>query len=209
MEKVINITGGIGTGKSSVANFIEDMGYDVVRSDQVAKDLMNSDEKMITKLKDVFGEDFYKDGKVNNEFVASQVFGNDDKSKKRLAKLNSIVHPAVIDHNMNSIDKLFETGKEMVFVESALTFEIGMEDAYDYIVVVDTPDDIRIPRVMKRNSLSEEEVLKRINNQMNMVEKRKYADFVIDNKGSLEELKNSTKFIVELLEKMPPKQVGG
>lgn len=207
MCKVVNITGGIGTGKSSVADKVEEMGYDVLRSDDIAKDLMKNDESLKKKLIKEFGDEFYKNGEVNKSFVASKVFGNDEESKKRLSKLNSIVHPAVIDHNMNSIDKLFDEGKEMVFVESALTFEIGMEDAYDYIIVVDSPDEIRIPRVMKRNSITKEEVQKRISNQMNMVEKRKYADFVIDNKGSIEELKNSTKFVVELLEKMPAKKV--
>lgn len=204
---VVAITGGIGTGKTTIAGIIADMGYPVISSDKEAKELMVKDAGIREKLIKEFGEDFYSpDGNVNNSFVPQLVFGQDEESLRRLGLLNSIVHPAVIENMINTVGMLEEKGEKLIFVESALTYEAGLEDGFDYIVVADAPEDVCIERVKARSGLSGEQIRQRMASQMPQKEKVSHADFVIDNSGSYDRLKQAVEFAMIVLKNVKPRE---
>jgi dephospho-CoA kinase len=199
--KIIGITGGIGSGKSTISKFIEERGFIVINSDSKAKSLYIENQDLKSELIKEFGQQFYlPDGNINKSFIENIIFGEDDESKIKLNKLNRLVHPLVIQSNIDEIDQLVEDGEKTIFVESALIFEIGMEDAYDYIISVYANPEIALKRAISRTGASKEQIEKRIKSQLSPEEKKKKADFVINNNGTLEELKKATNFIIDLIE---------
>lgn len=198
--KIVGITGGIGSGKSTVSKFIEEKGYKVINSDKKAKKLYLENEELKKNLIKEFGSDFYlADGNINKSYIESIVFGEDEASKEKLAKLNRLVHPLVIQDNIDEIDRLVEDGEELIFVESALIFEINMEEAYDYIICVFSDQEKAIERVISRDNTNKEQILKRMQHQLSPQEKKKKSDFVINNNSTLEELKKATDFVLDLI----------
>ncbi len=200
--KLIGITGGIGSGKSTVANLLIESGYKVISSDDNAKYLMNNDLQLILNIKSEFGEDFYLDGKVNTLLVASTIF----KSKEKLDKLNQLVHPKVIELMLSQLEELVDYTKEMVFVESALMFESGLFVGFDYIIDVYTKKETAIERVVKRSGITEKEVLERMSMQMDIDKKKSLADFVIENNKSEEELSKSLWSTIDLIRFLPKRE---
>ncbi|MGA2298453.1 MAG: dephospho-CoA kinase [FCB group bacterium] len=203
---VIGLTGGIGSGKSVVALIISNMGYPVISTDEKAKEIMVSDDAVKNKLIMEFGSEVFLPGrKLNNEYLANLVFGPTKTHKKALEKLNSIVHPPVIDYMMAEVEKHEMAGKPMVFVESALIYEAELDEGFDYVITVHSSEENRLERAMKRTGMSKEQVKARMNEQFTQDEKRKLADFVIENNGTIKELKKSVEFVVDLLKLMPNK----
>lgn len=197
---VISITGGIGSGKTTVANIIKEMGFLVISSDDNAKTLMNTNEEIKEKLIVQFGNEVYSiDGKLNSKYLSQKVFGDGEEYQNNLKALNQIVHPYVIDLLIREVNKYEKKGEKYIFVESALTYEAGLEEGFDYIIVVDADEQTAIQRVMDRTGLSKQEVLYRNQNQISRQRKKEVADFVIENNGSFEDLKKSTKLIVEII----------
>jgi dephospho-CoA kinase len=196
-QKVIAITGGIGSGKSTVAKYIESKGFPVINTDDKAKELMVSDTKVIDAIKAVFGEDIYSDdGKLNSKILAKLVFGNDEKSRKNLMKLNKIVHPVVIDFMIKEVRRLGKLGEKLVFVESALIFEAGLEKGFDHIITVYLEEETSVKRAAARTGLPEKEIRKRMTNQISPESKKGHADFVIDNSGTIEDAQKSADFLI-------------
>ena len=177
-NKIIGITGGIGSGKSVVAKVLISMGYPVYNSDIEAKELINSNTELINQIKKEFGEDIYSSEGLDRKKMASVVFSNTNK----LAKLNSLVHPAVGKNFDNWVNK---QKTKLVFKEAAILFEIGIYKSLDATILVTAPIEKRISRVMQRDSVKAEEVENRMKNQWNDEEKIKLADFVIDNSGEV------------------------
>ncbi len=177
-NKIIGITGGIGSGKSVVAKVLISMGYPVYNSDIEAKELINSNTELINQIKKEFGEDIYSSEGLDRKKMASVVFSNPNK----LAKLNSLVHPAVGKNFDNWVNK---QKTKLVFKEAAILFEIGIYKSLDATILVTAPIEKRISRVMQRDSVKAEEVENRMKNQWNDEEKIKLADFVIDNSGEV------------------------
>jgi len=197
---VISITGGIGSGKTTVANIIREMGFVVISSDDNAKALMNSNEEIKNKLIARFGDNVYlPDGKINSQYLSQMVFGESEEHHNNLQLLNQIVHPYVIELLIREVDKYEKKGEKYIFVESALTYEAGLEEGFDYIIVVNTDEDLAINRVMKRTGLSKQEIVYRSQNQISRQRKKEVADFVIENNGSLEDLKKSTQLIIDII----------
>ncbi|MCK5741386.1 MAG: dephospho-CoA kinase [Chlorobi bacterium] len=197
---VVSITGGIGSGKTTVAQIARDAGFKVISSDDKAKELMASDPEVMSELVDEFGADTYlPDGKLNSAFIAGIVFADDKNAAKSLAKLNSIVHPSVIQSMINETARYEAEGEKLLFVESALVFEAGLEDGFDYIIVVDASEEISIERVMKRSGLTSEQVQRRIDEQIPRSGKKAHADFVISNNGSVDDLKKSATMIINII----------
>ena len=156
--KTVAITGGIGSGKSVVSRLLRVEGYPVYDCDSQAKRIMDNDAEIQRQLQNAFGEDVVVDGVIHRQKLASVVFGNSEN----LRKLNAIVHPAVIaDIKKWSVAEQ----KDLVFVETAILRESGMETLVDEVWVVDAPKDIRVARVMVRNNMPEEDVRKRIDSQ--------------------------------------------
>jgi dephospho-CoA kinase len=203
---VIAITGGIGSGKSVAAGIISEAGYPVINTDDRAKELMVEDDKVREKLIAEFGDYIYNDdGTLNKSFLASKVFGDSSKSRRALDRLNRIVHPAVIDDMIEKLDRLHEERQRMVFVESALVFESGINEGFDYIIVIDAPEEIRLDRIEQRGGISREDARSRMEDQMSTEEKIRRADFTIDNSGSMDDLRSAVNSLLEILKNLPPK----
>ncbi|MEE9431318.1 MAG: dephospho-CoA kinase [Melioribacteraceae bacterium] len=191
---IIGITGGIGSGKSTVAQYYKAQSLVVLDADVIAKQVMVENNDVVRKLKQTFGNDSYSKKELNTKFIASQVFGNEGK----LGKLNSIVHPPTIVQIKKQATSL-SSKSNLVFVEAAILFEANWQDNFDYIILVTSDEDLRISRVSKRDKTSEEKIRNRIQHQLDDKDKKGRADFTIENNGTLEELKVKAGFILSLI----------
>lgn len=171
---LIGLTGGIGSGKSTVAKVFETLGIAVYYADDAAKRLMNTDETLKQEIIKQFGIESYKDGTLNRPYIASLVFAN----KEKLNVLNSIVHPATIEDSQKWV---LQQISPYVIREAALLFESGANKGLDFVVGVSAPMPLRIQRVIQRDGLSKEEIEQRISRQMDEEEKMKKCDFIIKN----------------------------
>ena len=170
----VGLTGGIGSGKTTVANFFSELGIPIYYADLEARRLMKSSSLIKRKLIKEFGNDAYKDGELNTSFLASIVF----KDKSKLAQINSIIHPEVAKDFLSWIKK---QNAPYVIEESAILFENNLIDHFDYIITVTAPADVRINRIIKRDSTSKKEVLLRMNNQWDDKKKIELSDYIIHN----------------------------
>jgi dephospho-CoA kinase len=170
----IGITGGIGSGKSTVAKVFEVLGIPVYNADVAAKRLMNEDEALKEKIKQQFGNDAYKNEKLDNKYLAQIVFSSEEK----LELLNSIVHPATIN---DANAWMLKQSAYYTLKEAALLFESGAAEFLDYVIGVTAPAPLRLQRVMQRDKSSREEVMARMNKQMDEEIKMKLCNFIIIN----------------------------
>lgn len=201
---LVGITGGIGTGKSTVSKLLQERGWVVFSSDATAKEIMATDATVRSELARAFGDHILTPSGVNAPLLASLVFGPLPEHERNLDTLNGIVHPRVLDVHMKAIEAEAAKGTKIVAIESALIYEIDLEDGFDYIIVVDAPVETCIDRVTQRSGITCEEVQRRIDNQMPMEQKRGLADFVIDNSGTPETLAQATSTIAMIIEAMAP-----
>ena len=172
--KIIGLTGGIGSGKSTVANMFKELGVPVYNSDERAKYLMNTSLDIKRQLIKLLGEEAYKGDKLNRSFIAEKVFSNTNL----LAKLNGIVHPIVRN---DFIDWTKKQDYSYVIQETALLFENKAQDLYDSIILVTAPKETRIIRVVDRDKSSREQVIARMKNQLDDKTKLNLSNYVIEN----------------------------
>lgn len=193
MHKIIGLTGGIGSGKTTVARFIEEMGYPVYNSDTKAKDLVNENDDLKAAIIQLLGSQAYdKNGLYDRKYVGSVVFSNDELLKQ----LNAIIHPAV---NKDFHDWVKRQSREIIFKETALLFELKLNLQCDKSLLVTADESIRIKRVMDRDSKTYREVEKVIDNQMPERKKIRLADYVIENNSDVQHLRLSTEKIMASL----------
>ena len=173
--KIIGLTGGIGSGKSSVLEIFKKIGISTYNADESAKELISSDKKITHSIKQLFGDDIYNENKLNSKLVSKIVFND----KEKLKSLNSIIHPAVaLDFEKFCFD---HREKTYIVKEAAIIFETKSENLFDKIIYVKAPKEIRIDRVIQRDKLSRDDVLNRIQNQVNETSIIDKCDFIIDN----------------------------
>jgi len=170
----IGLTGGIGSGKSTVCKIFELLGIPVYNADDAAKRLMNTNEELKNSIISYFGTESYTDEGLNRKHLASVVFNNNEK----LDLLNSLTHPATIKDAEEWIKK---QKSPYIIKEAALLFESGAAEHLDYVIGVYAPEDLRIKRVIERDILTREEVMKRIHRQVDEEIKMKLCDFLIIN----------------------------
>ncbi|AUC81908.1 dephospho-CoA kinase [Lacinutrix sp. Bg11-31] len=170
----VGLTGGIGSGKTTVAKAFEALGIPIYIADDEAKKLMNTSKVLKRKLIALFGEVAYKDNKLNRPYLAKAIFNN----KALLEKMNAIVHPKVGKHFIKWKNK---QEAPYVIKEAAILFENGSYKNYDYIITVTAPEKTRIERVLKRDNASIEKVKAIIANQWKDELKVSLSDFVIVN----------------------------
>ena len=170
----VGLTGGIGSGKSVVAKVFETLGIPVYYADDAAKKLMNTNEELKAGIIKNFGEESYINRELNRKYIASIVFND----KEKLELLNSLTHPATI---RDAEDWITNQKSSYIIKEAALLFESGANKNLDCVIGVYAPQPLRIKRVITRDGVSEEEIMKRINRQMDEEEKMKLCDFVIIN----------------------------
>lgn len=171
----IGLTGSIGSGKSTVAKIFEVLGVPVYYADAEAKGLMNV-EPLRSSIMGRFGPKAYEGDILNRAFIAENVFN----TPENLEVLNSLVHPVVIEHANQWIDR---QSANYVIKEAALLFESGSNKYLDYVIGVSAPEAVRIDRVMKRDGLAKEKILSRQANQLPEDEKLRLCDYVIMNDG--------------------------
>ncbi len=171
---VVGLTGGIGSGKTSVLQLFINKGIPVYIADIEAKRLMQTDSKLIRKIKKTFGDKSYLKGELNRTYLAKKVFGD----AKELKKLNAIVHPAVHKDFLKFIDK--QDTAYLIF-ENAILFENGSDQFCDVVITVLAPIEIRIQRVIKRDKLTQQQVKDRMQHQWDDSLKAEKSDFVIEN----------------------------
>ena len=170
----IGITGGIGAGKSFVCKRLSTMGFPIFDCDKEGKNLMNNDPIVRFRLTELLGQECYQDNTLNKAFVAQQIFSNPALKKE----VEAIVHPAVAQQFAQWAEA---QEAPLVFVESAILFESGFDQYMDKVVVVDADRDVRIQRTLERDGCSKEQAEKRISSQMSDAERRKKADYIIQN----------------------------
>lgn len=187
--KTLGVTGGIGSGKTTVCGFLEEKGAKVFYADLEAKQLMQNDDSVRAEIVDTFGADAYRDdGALNREFLAAQVFGD----AERLERLNAIVHPRVFESFAAAETRADEEGVDLLVHEAALLFEAGGDAHVDETAAVVAPDEDRIARVVERDDVTPEQVRERMGHQLPQDELRRRADHVIENDGSLSDLREAS-----------------
>ncbi|MBL4707327.1 MAG: dephospho-CoA kinase [Flavobacteriales bacterium] len=177
----IGITGGIGSGKSTMCNILKNLGVPVFTSDEVGRDLLNNDNYLKEQVKKTFDSDMYTStGSLDRERMAKLVFNNPEE----LTKLNTLVHPRV----KAEFDSWCKKNEKRAYVvkEAAILFETGQYQDLDKVITVFCPRDIRIERVKKRDGVSVEQIQGRMLNQINDEERNQLADFIILNDGKEE-----------------------
>jgi dephospho-CoA kinase len=182
----IGVTGGIGSGKSTVCKEFERLGRTVIYADPLARELMEKDRDLKRRIVDAFGATaFLHDGAVNRALLAELIFS----SSSARARMNAIVHPFVFE----AVERIIATGparrgEPYVLIEAALVYETGMEKMLDAVLLVDAPAEVRAARLAGRDGLTPEQITKRMSSQDSTEKHRKRADFVLDNIGDIREI---------------------
>ncbi len=172
--KIIGLTGGIGSGKTTVLELFKELRCATYVADIEAKKLMSSNAKLISNIKQLLGDEAYINGDLNRNYIAKIVFNN----KEKLTALNALVHPVVREDFKNFVKK---SKSEIIIYEAAILFESGSDTLCDYIITVVTDINERIDRIIKRDSVTKQQVLERMQHQLNDEDKIEKADFVINN----------------------------
>ena len=177
--KIVGLTGGIGSGKSTVLKQFEDLGINTYSADKAAKKLINSDEDLIESIKSLFGDNIYDNNILDTIKLSKIVFQDSHK----LESLNSIIHPAV-DKDFKSFIKT--NHGDYIVKEVAIIFETNTEDNYDKIILVRAPIEDRIKRVVLRDNITKDDVIRRVNNQIDDSTIIDKCDYIIDNDNLIE-----------------------
>jgi len=179
----VGLTGGIGSGKTTVSNFLLDYGIPVYNSDSQGKTLMNTNLELKNNIVSIFGESVYDNGILNTNLLSSIVFSD----SKKIDQLNNLVHPKVAEDFKQWIGK--NNNQPILVKEAAILIESGAYLTMDKIILIVSKKSTRINRVSKRDNSDLESIEKRINLQLIDDDKIKYADYIIENNSSLEHLK--------------------
>lgn len=192
---IIGITGGIGSGKSTLSHLLRAEGYSVYDTDLEARRLQNEHSAMRKKLTDMFGKEIYNEQGLNRSALGKIVFGKPEL----LTKLNAIVHPLVMDDFNSWVMNRYP--KKMLFIESAILYESGFNKLVDLVILITASEEVRIDRVMKRDGVTSEHVRARMAHQLPEEEKMKLADYVIRSDDNKPLVLKMRKILEELLQR--------
>lgn len=191
--KVIGITGGIGSGKSTVSDIIKKNNFPLIDCDEISRELTQNDDAVLSEISRCFGDSVFDDnGNLLRQELANIVFS--DSSKKKI--LEDIVVTRIFEIVRDDLSKHRSLGTKLIFIDAPLLIETGLNRLCDICVLVTADIETRINRVEKRDGISRDRVLERINNQMPESEKKAVADELIDNSGSIEYLNNSVERLI-------------
>lgn len=192
---ILGLTGGIACGKTTISNMFKKVGIEVVDADVVAREVLELPE-VLKDIRETYGDIIFENDKLDRKKMRDIIFNNKDNIKK----LNSIVHPKVIKVFQDEYNK--KKLKEAVIVfDIPLLFEVGLEKFCDKILVVYVKEEVQIERIMRRDGSSRELAKKIIDAQMNLGEKIKLADYIIENSGTIDELEKKIKLILSKIER--------
>ncbi len=192
---IIGLTGNIGCGKSSLSAIFIQEGIDIVDADIVARQIFE-DKELLNKVFETFGPTIKnEDNTLNRKALGSIVF-NDDKE---LVKLNNLTHPAIRKKILNEIENLRIENKKIVVLDAALLIESDYLKHIDKLLLVKCDEEVQIERIKNRDNCTREEAISRIKSQMSQSEKEKYADYIIDNTGTFDELKEKASIFMNYI----------
>ena len=184
MKKIIGLTGGIASGKSTVSNWLISQGYPVVDADIAARKVVEPGMPALREITEAFGADILlEDGTLNRKKLGSLIFSDEEKRQM----LNAIVHPAVREWMRRETERAFDEGASIVIMDIPLLFESKLTHMVEETVLVYVSKETQLKRLMERDGYNEADALARIHAQMPIDEKRKLADYIIDNNGTISE----------------------
>ena len=190
----VAITGNIGSGKSTFTKFLFEDGFPVILADDISKEILAGDPEVREEVLIEFGAQSFLGNKINKKYLADKIFSD----PKKLRKINSILHPRV-RKRIDFLSKEYFKENDIVFVEAALIFESKIEKFYDYIVLITTDWTLRLNRTILAKKITKEDFVNRDSNQMNDETKKKKADFIFTNDGSISEFKQKAILLIKLL----------
>jgi dephospho-CoA kinase len=190
----VAITGNIGSGKSTFTKFLFEEGYPVILADDISKEILACDPEVRKEVVNEFGAESFLGLKINKKYLADKIFSD----PKKLKKINSILHPRV-RKRIDFLSNEYFNENDIVFVEAALIFESKIEAFYDYIVLITADRALRMNRSILTKKITKEDFVNRDSNQMNDETKKKKADFIFTNDGSISELKQKAILLIKLL----------
>ena len=199
--RFVGLTGGFGSGKSLVANLLEEEGAVIIDADQLARDVVVPGEAAYQKIVTYFGTNILlENGEINRKGLAEIVFNDSEK----LAQLNAIVH-GEIEKKRNYLSNRYMQIKhiDIVVYSAPLLFENQMNSMFQKVVLVTISEETRMKRLMQFRNFSRDEILARLKHQLTQEEKIQRADYLIDNEGSVENTKEQTKKIFRQLQQLP------
>ncbi len=196
-KKVYGLTGGISTGKSTVSNILREKGYEIVDMDKVSRSIFEKGKPAYEKIIDRFGKGVLgEDLEINRRNLRELVFSNQDK----LRLLNGITHPHIMEESRGLMEEIL-TRRDLVILDVPLLFETrDMLESYgiyfNKIILVYLDRQTQVERLMARDGISKDDALKIINSQMDIEDKKELADYIIDNRGSFEDLNKSVEDLI-------------
>lgn len=188
--EIIGLTGGIGSGKTTVSSILQEEGIPVIDADVIARQVVEAGKPAYREILERFGREILReDGSLDRKRVGEIVFSDPEK----LRFLNEVTHRDILTVIRQQLARWRDQGARRVFLDAALLFEVGLDQMTDRVWVVDAPDDVRILRVCARDGLSEEEVRRRISNQMPREERNRRGYRIIDNSEGREALREKIR----------------
>ncbi|MCB0283237.1 MAG: dephospho-CoA kinase [Calditrichae bacterium] len=192
---IVGVTGGMGSGQSTVCSFLEKWGCKVINADAQAKEVISKNKQLQHDLKKVFGNDiFFNNNTLNAKRLAELAFNDELQTRK----LNQLVHPRMVESLIEEMERARFSGRfPMIVIDAALIFEISIERNFDYIITVHASIKLRQQRVFQRDNISRKQFNDRVSKQLLLEDKVKWSDYVIYNKGTVEELETNTRKIFD------------
>lgn len=191
----IGLTGGIGTGKSTISKYLKDLGFMVIDADQVSRRVLELYPEINIAVREKFGNEFFDNNNLKRRDFGNYIFKNKDKLKV----YEDIILPYIKEEIFKTMDDFEKNGEKVCFLDAAILIEKGIYKSMDKNLLVWVDKDTQIKRVKERDNMTYDEIESRIKSQMSLDEKRQYVDFVVDNSGSLEDTRRDVHKILESL----------
>lgn len=201
---VVGVTGGMGSGQTTVCQLMEKFGARSINADLAAKKEIENNDEIRKELKKTFGSRiFYRNGKLNRKLLAHLAFSDEARTER----LNRTVHPHMVSRIVTLIEEARESGKYgIICVDAALIYELSLEHMFDAVIVISSAMSNRIARIKARDKLLDREIMDRISKQIPLEEKAKWADYVIKNDRDLQTLEKNTQRVYKRLENLVTKK---
>ncbi|MCM1990703.1 dephospho-CoA kinase [Oceanirhabdus seepicola] len=195
----IGLTGGIGSGKSTISNFLKEIGIKVVDADKISREVLGIYPEINERIRNEFGENvFVQDGNLNRKMLGNIIFQNTEKKKS----FENIIIPYIIKEIRERIDALEKNREKIIVLDAPTLMEQKLNEEMDYNITVWVDRETQIERVMGRDKSSIEEVISRIDSQMSLDKKKELSDFIIDNRGAVQDTLQQVKKVLRVIEEM-------
>lgn len=183
--KIVGLTGGISSGKSTVSSYLKQLKIPVIDADEVARKVVEPNSQGAREIRKTFGSDvFEEDGSLNRQRLGALIFSNAENRQK----LDDLLQPLIKITILNEIEEYRQKGENMIVLDLPLLFEKQYEELCEEIIVVYIPKELQLERLMRRNQYTKQEALSRIDSQLSIEEKRKRATVLLDNQGTIQQL---------------------